>query len=81
MNPTSQSRRYAVIVVMALVTCALALFWRALFLGETFGERDLFSYHYAAKWLIAPLSRASADVPLWNPLYASGQPFAANPAH
>ncbi len=81
MNSTHHNRRYAVIVLMVLVTCALALFWRALFSGYTFAERDLYSYHYAAKWLIAPLAKASFDIPLWNPLYASGQPFAANPAH
>jgi hypothetical protein len=73
------SRRYIVILVTAVVACGLALFWRALFFGETFAERDLGSYYYAAKWLIAPLVRLSGDVPLWNPLFASGQPFAANP--
>jgi hypothetical protein len=81
MRATLLTRRYALILLLVLAASALALFWRALFLGETFGERDLYSYHYAAKWLIAPLARASFDVPLWNPLYASGQPFAANPAN
>lgn len=79
MTPTRAIRSYAAVILMVLVTCALTLFWRALFSGETFGERDLSSYYYAAKSLIAPLTRVSGDIPLWNPLYASGQPFAANP--
>jgi len=80
-NSAHPHRRYAILLSIVALTSALALFWRALFLGETFGERDLYAYHYAAKWLIAPLARLSLDIPLWNPLYASGQPFAANPAH
>jgi hypothetical protein len=79
MNPTQPTRRYTVIVLIVLVASALALFSQALFLGETFGERDLYGYYYAAKWLIAPLARISLDIPLWNPMFASGQPFAANP--
>lgn len=75
----SPSRRYGLVLLIVLVASGLILFWRALFLDETFGERDLYSYYYAAKWLVAPLARASSDIPLWNPLFGSGQPFAANP--
>ncbi len=62
-----------------MICSALVLFGRALLVGDTFAERDLGSYYYAAKWLIAPLARLSRDIPLWNPFFASGQPFAANP--
>jgi hypothetical protein len=72
-------RRYAIVLALVVFASALALFGRAFFLGETFAERDLYSYYYAAKWLLAPLARASGDIPLWNPFFASGQPFAANP--
>jgi hypothetical protein len=58
-----------------------ALFDGALFHDRTFFERDLSAYYYPAKWLVAPLARASGGIPLWNPFFASGQPFAANPEH
>ena len=61
--------------------CFLALFWRAIFLGETFFDVDLASYYRPTRSLIAPLTRASGGLPLWNPFFASGQPFAGNPAY
>jgi hypothetical protein len=63
------------------VCCFLALFWRAIFLGETFFDVDLASYYRPTRSLIAPLARASGGIPLWNPFFASGQPFAGNPAY
>jgi hypothetical protein len=65
-------------LVAALV---LAVGFRALFLGETFTARDLAAYYRPAKAIVAPLIRAWHGIPLWNPLFASGQPFAANPEH
>src|SRR3954451_11763023 len=65
-------------LVAALV---LAVGFRALFLGETFTARDLAAYYRPAKAVVAPLIRAWHGVPLWNPLFASGQPFAGNPEH
>jgi hypothetical protein len=65
--------------MMALVV--LALFWGALVRGETFALRDLRAYYHPAKAILAPLARASGGLPLWNPLFASGQPFAENPEH
>jgi len=59
----------------------LGLFWGALFRDETFVERDLHLFYRPAKSLIAPLTRLSEGIPQWNPLFASGQPFAANPEH
>jgi hypothetical protein len=58
-----------------------AVFWRVFAYGETFGDRDLGGYYHAAKSLVAPLARASQGVPVWNPFFSSGQPFAANPEH
>ncbi|MGE5347093.1 MAG: hypothetical protein ACM3JH_14160 [Acidithiobacillales bacterium] len=57
------------------------LFWNALIRGQTFYERDLIGYYRPAKSLIVPLTQSSGGLPLWNPLFSSGQPFAANPEH
>jgi hypothetical protein len=64
-----------------LCLCMLALFPEALFRGETFFERDIQAFYRPAKSLLVPLVRGSSGVPLWNPFFASGQPFAANPEH
>ena len=70
------------IFALALVLLAtLLLFGRAIFLGHSFAERDLGAFYYGAKWLIAPLAKAVGGIPLWNPFFASGQPFAGNPEH
>ena len=67
---------------LAAVLCTgLVLFRRALFQDEAFVERDLAVYYRAARSLVLPLSRDSGGVPQWNPYFASGQPFAANPVH
>ena len=67
---------------VVLIGALLAgLFWSVLFAGETFSDRDLAAYYRPAKALVAPLTRASEGVPLWNPFFASGQPFASNPEH
>ena len=49
--------------------------------GETFVERDLAGYYRPAKSLLVPLWTSSEGLPLWNPLFASGQPFGAKPEH
>ena len=64
-----------------LIVLVAGLFWRVLFCSETFADRDLATYYHPAKSLVAPLARASQGIPLWNPFFASGQPFAANPEH
>ena len=81
LGPGSNSRRFSIVATLLLLFVVVVLFWRALFHGETFADRDLGSYYYAAKWLVAPLTRASGGIPLWNPFFGSGQPFAANPEH
>ncbi|HJX66382.1 MAG TPA: hypothetical protein VJ860_20795 [Polyangia bacterium] len=70
-----------VVVWPLAVCCFLALFWRAIFLGETFFDVDLASYYRPTRSLIVALARASGGIPLWNPFFASGQPFAGNPAY
>jgi hypothetical protein len=80
-NGRAQSRRFLVVAASLLVFAAVALFGRALFFGYTFAERDLGAFYYPAKWLLAPLAKAVGGIPLWNPFFASGQPFAGNPEH
>lgn len=79
--PWHAKRRHFIVLLAALIVAGVALFARALFLGETFAERDLGSYHAAVKSLIAPLALLSSGIPQWNPFFGSGQPFAANPHH
>ena len=64
-----------------VLACHAIVFSGALFRGETFAERDLRAYYRPAKALVQPLWRESPGLPLWNPLFSSGQPFAANPEH
>ena len=78
---SSRSRRVLLWAVLLLSATETVLFWGALARGETFAERDLRSYYRPAKSLIEPLWRTSRGLPLWNPLFSSGQPFAANPEH
>jgi hypothetical protein len=77
----AMSRRFWVGAAVLVALATVVLFGRALFLGQLFAERDLRAYYYPAKWLLSPLTKAAGGVPLWNPLFASGQPFAANPEH
>jgi hypothetical protein len=74
-------RRRTVLLVLLVAACEIALVPRAIFRGETFYERDLAAFYRPAKSLLVPLMRASEGLPLWNPMFASGQPFAANPEH
>lgn len=59
----------------------VTLFWNALFHDELFIGRDLFSYYLPAKSLLVRLAKETGGIPQWNPYFASGQPFAANPEH
>ena len=81
MSTRGHPRRFRAVAAALVGFATLALFGRALFLGHSFGERDLRAFYYAAKWLVAPLAKASGGIPLWNPFFSSGQPFAANPEH
>ncbi|MBK9088342.1 MAG: hypothetical protein IPL90_04535 [Holophagales bacterium] len=64
-----------------LLLAEVVVFWGPLFRSETLAERDLAAYSRPLKALVKPLWQASEGLPLWNPLFSSGQPFAANPAH
>jgi hypothetical protein len=79
-NPSGRTRTVALCVLGAAV-CEIALAPGAFFRGETFCERDLARFMRPLKSLVLPLAQASDGLPLWNPLFASGQPFAANPHH
>jgi hypothetical protein len=74
-------RRLRTLAALIAAFVGLYLFWGALFRGETFAHRDLGAFYRPAKAILVPLARASGGVPQWNPLFASGQPFAANPEH
>ncbi len=75
-------RRGASAVALAAVGIGAAFLFRdLLFSGRVPSAGDLSAYYWPAKSLVAPLTRASAWPPLWNPFLASGQPFAANPEH
>ncbi len=63
------------------VSAAVLLFPGALFRGETFSLGDLELYYRPAKSLLTRLWRESGGIPLWNPYWGSGQPFAASPEH
>lgn len=61
-----------------LLTLVIAgFFWRPLF-TETFFFRDLHFLHFAKKLLLLDAIRAR-ELPLWDPLSQSGQPFLADP--
>ncbi len=73
--------RHQALSLGALTAGALVLFRGALFLGQQFVERDLVGYSIPERSLGRRLALESGGLPLWNPYWASGQPFAANPAH
>jgi hypothetical protein len=75
-----QRKRFG-ILFLVLALGAIALFPKALFRGESFFERDIQGFYRPAKSILVPLAQGSSGLPLWNPLFASGQPFAANPEH
>ncbi len=81
-NPHGRARRclgLVLLVLLFLLAEAAVLFPSVLFRGETFSDRDLATYDRANKSLVPRLVHETAGLPLWNPYFASGQPFAANP--
>ena len=79
-SPSLQRRGPLAVLALFLLVEAI-VFTGPLFRSETLAERDLASLYRPAKSLLRPLWKASEGLPLWNPLYSSGQPFAANPGH
>ncbi len=55
------------------------LLFDVLFLGRTFVGGDLSRHHFPLLSLVRPLWELEGGLPLWNPLVAAGQPWAANP--
>jgi hypothetical protein len=77
----ARRRRQFGVLALVLGAGAIVLFPKALFHSESFFERDIQAFYRPAKSLLVPLAKGSSGLPLWNPLFASGQPFAANPEH
>jgi hypothetical protein len=64
----------------ALLVAAFAtLFFDVLVRGQTFLGSDPARHHFPLLSLVRPLWRLEGGLPLWNPLLAAGQPWAANP--
>lgn len=79
---TRRPAGFTLLFLVALFACAaVALFFEALFQDRLFFQRDLHAYYLPAKALLVRLVRETRGLPEWNPYFASGQPFAANPEH
>lgn len=81
MGAPNGNHRFRIAAVLLVAGAGLALCFGVLFSDESFCQGDLAGYYRPAKSLIASLARASGGVPMWNPFFASGQPFAGNPEH
>lgn len=81
MTARSARLRHHALSLGSLTAGVLVLFRGALFLGQQFVERDLVGYSVPERSLGRRLALECEGLPLWNPYWASGQPFAANPAH
>lgn len=64
-----------------LLLSEVLVFWGPIVHSETLAERDLAAYARPLRSLVKPLWDAAQGLPLWNPFFGSGQPFAANPAN
>ena len=62
-------------LLVAIVTLA---FSDVIFFGRAFYFRDITRFYYPLRKLLSDIVRAG-DFPSWNPLWAAGQPLAANP--
>lgn len=62
-----------------LVAAFATLFFDVLVRGQTFLGSDPARHHFPLLSLVRPLWRLEGGLPLWNPLLAAGQPWAANP--
>jgi hypothetical protein len=73
-------RRRDALCALLLVAIGTLFFADVVFRGTNFQFRDAYPYHM-------PIERAvraaieQGELPLWNPLFANGQPMAANPAY
>lgn len=71
----SRSDKLAIGFLVAFITL---LFADVLFAARNFYFRDLTRYYYPTKKLVRE-TILSGQFPSWNPLFAAGQPMAANP--
>lgn len=75
-----EGRKGDLLAVAVLLILPTILFADVLFVGNNLFSRDLATYHYPMKKVVAEAMRAGV-LPHWNPLYSAGQPMAANPAY
>ncbi|MHB0968822.1 MAG: hypothetical protein ACYC7A_06460 [Thermoanaerobaculia bacterium] len=66
--------------MLLLLAICTALFADVLFVGKHFYIRDLTRFYFPTKQIIREILLAG-DFPSWNPVYAAGQPLAANPEY
>ncbi len=62
-----------------LVAAFATLFFDVIARGQTFVGSDPARHHFPLLSLVRPLWTLEGGLPLWNPLLAAGQPWAANP--
>jgi len=65
-------------VVVFLLACLVALFWRVLFTSDMFFYRDVYDYSYPHALFIHDALR-HGSLPYWNPMLNYGEPVLANP--
>ena len=73
-------RKRDLIAVAGLALLLTILFADILFLGNTLYFRDIAREYYPTRRIFHDIVRGG-EFPLWNPRYAAGQPFAANPGY
>jgi hypothetical protein len=73
-------RRRELLALGLLLLLVSSFYVDVLFLGNNFFTRDLTHYHYPMKKVVRDTVLAG-QLPVWNPMYAGGQPMAANPAY
>ena len=61
-----------------LVAIVAVVFSDVVFFGRAFYFRDITRFYYPLRKVLSDIVRAG-DFPSWNPLWAAGQPLAANP--
>ncbi len=72
---TRKAELGAIAAVLLVITI---LFADVLFFGKSFVVRDIARLHVPERKVLRDIV-ASHEFPFWNPSYAGGQPFAANP--
>lgn len=80
-EPSGRDARSLFASTLLVLGTAAAILGPGLAPDRTFALRDLAAYHRPCRALLRPLVEAAGGVPLWNPFFAFGQPFAANPVH